>query len=63
MCQYNANVAATLERPDLVQAWCLASLVISQPLSYVTHISSHSPESNDPPRPLHPFGPNLIHSL
>ncbi|XP_076671649.1 WD repeat domain 59 isoform X3 [Andrena cerasifolii] len=62
MCQYNANVAAQLERPDLVQAWCLAALVISQPVSNVGHNSCQSPEI-DAPWPLHPFGQNLIHSL
>ncbi|XP_017879158.1 GATOR complex protein WDR59 isoform X2 [Ceratina calcarata] len=62
MCQYNANVAASLERPDLVQAWCLAALVISQPVSNIGHNSCASPEI-DAPWPLHPFGQNLIHSL
>ncbi|KAG7207480.1 hypothetical protein KM043_009113 [Ampulex compressa] len=62
MCQYNANVAATLERPDIVQAWCLAALVISQPLSNMGQSSCQSPDI-DAPWPLHPFGQNLIHSL
>ncbi|XP_050579579.1 GATOR complex protein WDR59 isoform X2 [Bombus affinis] len=62
MCQYNANVAASLERPDLVQAWCLAALVISQPVSNIGQNSCQSPEI-DAPWPLHPFGQNLIHSL
>ncbi|XP_076648248.1 WD repeat domain 59 isoform X1 [Halictus rubicundus] len=62
MCQYNANVAAQLERPDLVQAWCLAALVISQPVSNVGQNSCQSPDI-DAPWPLHPFGQNLIHSL
>ncbi|XP_076222881.1 WD repeat domain 59 isoform X2 [Nomia melanderi] len=62
MCQYNANVAAQLERPDLVQAWCLAALVISQPVSSVGQNSCQSPDI-DAPWPLHPFGQNLIHSL
>ncbi|XP_043285500.1 GATOR complex protein WDR59 isoform X2 [Venturia canescens] len=61
MCQYNANIAATLERPDLVQAWCLAALVISQPLSNANQICQ-VPDM-DAPWPLHPFGQNLIHSL
>ncbi|XP_046619943.1 GATOR complex protein WDR59 isoform X1 [Neodiprion virginianus] len=58
MCQYNAGVAALLERPDLVQAWCLAALVISQPMP--SNLSSNDIET---PWPLHPFGQNLIHSL
>ncbi|XP_076242534.1 WD repeat domain 59 isoform X2 [Calliopsis andreniformis] len=62
MCQYNANVAAQLERPDLVQAWCLAALVISQPVSNVGQNPCQSPDI-DAPWPLHPFGQNLIHSL
>ncbi|XP_076291004.1 WD repeat domain 59 isoform X3 [Lasioglossum baleicum] len=62
MCQYNANVAAQFERPDLVQAWCLAALVISQPVSNVGQNSCQSPDI-DAPWPLHPFGQNLIHSL
>ncbi|XP_076764679.1 WD repeat domain 59 isoform X1 [Xylocopa sonorina] len=62
MCQYNANVAASLERPDLVQAWCLAALVISQPISNIGQNSCPSPDI-DAPWPLHPFGQNLIHSL
>ncbi|KAK1120006.1 hypothetical protein K0M31_012736 [Melipona bicolor] len=61
MCQYNANVAASLERPDLVQAWCLAALVISQPVLNIGQ-NCQSPEI-DAPWPLHPFGQNLIHSL
>ncbi|OAD54322.1 WD repeat-containing protein 59 [Eufriesea mexicana] len=62
MCQYNANIAASLERPDLVQAWCLAALVISQPVSNIGQNSCQSPDI-DAPWPLHPFGQNLIHSL
>ncbi|XP_029054002.1 GATOR complex protein WDR59 isoform X1 [Osmia bicornis bicornis] len=66
MCQYNANVAAALERPDLVQAWCLAALVISQPVANVGQNACQSllPMIDlDAPWPLHPFGQNLIHSL
>lgn len=66
MCQYNANVAAALERPDLVQAWCLAALVISQPVANVGQNACQSllPIIDlDAPWPLHPFGKNLIHSL
>lgn len=62
MCQYNANIAASLERADLVQAWCLAALVISQPISNVGQNSCQSPDI-DAPWHLHPFGQNLIHSL
>ncbi|XP_012266162.2 GATOR complex protein WDR59 isoform X2 [Athalia rosae] len=62
MCQYNAGVAATLERPDLVQAWCLAALVISQPLSSLFSNCCHSSDI-ETPWPQHPFGQNLIHSL
>ncbi|XP_015109430.1 GATOR complex protein WDR59 isoform X1 [Diachasma alloeum] len=61
MCQHNANVAASLERPDLVQAWYLASLVISSPLSNNSQSSCYM--DIVPPWPLHPFGQNLIHSL
>ncbi|XP_033209971.1 GATOR complex protein WDR59 isoform X1 [Belonocnema kinseyi] len=62
MCHYNANVAAALERPDLVQAWYLAALVISQPSS---NAIQSSPQTSDieVTWPLHPFGQNLIHSL
>ena len=64
MCHYNANVAASLERPDLVQAWCLAALVISQPLTNTQNTQGNyqSPDM-DAPWSLHPFGQNLIHSL
>lgn len=62
MCQYNANVAASLERSDLVQAWYLAALVISQPISNIGQNSCQVPNI-DAPWPLHPFGQNVIHSL
>ncbi|KAK0087002.1 hypothetical protein PV326_005337 [Microctonus aethiopoides] len=62
MCQYNANVAASLERSDLVQSWCLASLVISPSLSNASHNSCHTSDII-PPWPVHPFGQNLVHSL
>ncbi|XP_008215215.1 GATOR complex protein WDR59 isoform X1 [Nasonia vitripennis] len=64
MCQANANIAASLERPDLVQAWCLAALVISQPLTNAQNAQGtyQSPDT-DAPWSLHPFGQNLIHSL
>lgn len=62
MCHYNANVAASLERPDLVQAWCLAALVISQPLTQNSQ-SNHQTPDIDAPWSLHPFGQNLIHSM
>ena len=60
MCQHNADVAATLERPDLVQAWCLASLVLSQPI-----LNTHSSQVTDSDIgwSIHPFGQNLLHSL
>ncbi|XP_012270221.1 GATOR complex protein WDR59 [Orussus abietinus] len=62
MCQYNANVAASLERPDLVQAWYLAALVVSQPL--INGIPGSCQSSDiDTPWLLHPFGQNLMHSL
>ncbi|XP_050454486.1 GATOR complex protein WDR59 isoform X2 [Cataglyphis hispanica] len=65
MCQYNANVAATLERSDLVQTWCLAGLIIPQPTSNNEHNSCQSSQSSDidAPWPLHPWGQHLIHSL
>lgn len=62
MCHYNANVAASLERPDLVQAWYLAALVISQPTTHSTP-SISQPSDIEVTWPLHPFGQNLIHSL
>jgi len=65
MYQHNANVAAALERPDLIQSWCLAGLIISQPPSNTEQNSwqaSHSPDIN-PPWSLHPWGQNLIHFL
>lgn len=61
MCHSNANIAASLERPDLVQAWCLAALVISQPLTN-SQVTYQTPDT-DAPWSLHPFGQNLIHSL
>jgi hypothetical protein len=64
MCHYNANVAASLERPDLVQAWCLAALVISQPLTSSQNAQgSYQTSEADTSWSLHPFGQNLIHSL
>ncbi|XP_014479505.1 PREDICTED: WD repeat-containing protein 59 isoform X2 [Dinoponera quadriceps] len=63
MCQYNANVAASLERSDLVQAWCLAALVISQPISEIEENPCPILPNIDAPWPLHPFGQNVIHSL
>ncbi|XP_012235411.1 GATOR2 complex protein WDR59 isoform X2 [Linepithema humile] len=65
MCQYNANVASVLERSDLVQTWCLAGLIISQPLSNTEQnlIQSCQSPDVDAPWPLHPWGQNLIHSL
>ncbi|XP_011330381.2 GATOR complex protein WDR59 isoform X2 [Ooceraea biroi] len=65
MCQHNANVAATLERSDLVQTWCLAGLIISQTLPSSEQNSYQSGQSADidAPWPLHPWGQNLIHSL
>ncbi|XP_020283818.1 WD repeat-containing protein 59 isoform X2 [Pseudomyrmex gracilis] len=66
MCQYNANVAAALERPDLVQTWCLTGLIISQSSQsnneQTSCQSSLSPDI-DAPWPLHPWGQSLIHSL
>ncbi|XP_044008732.1 GATOR complex protein WDR59 isoform X2 [Aphidius gifuensis] len=62
MCQHNANIAASLERPDLVQAWCLAAQVISPSLTNTTTTSAQTPDII-PPWPLHPFGQNMIHSL
>ncbi|CAB0044631.1 unnamed protein product [Trichogramma brassicae] len=62
MCQHNANVAASQERPDLVQAWCLASLVVSQTQKSQVTNSQQSLDDNIPWL-LHPFGKNLIHSL
>ncbi|XP_047366050.1 GATOR complex protein WDR59 isoform X2 [Vespa velutina] len=63
MCQYNANVAATLERADLVQAWCLAALVISQSSSNKGQNLFQTSDNDLAPWALHPFGQNLIHSL
>ncbi|KAI4488494.1 hypothetical protein M0802_011600 [Mischocyttarus mexicanus] len=63
MCQYNANVAATLDRADLVQAWCLAALVISQSSSNIGQNLFQTSENDLAPWTLHPFGKNLIHSL
>ncbi|KAJ8687709.1 hypothetical protein QAD02_023503 [Eretmocerus hayati] len=64
MCHHNADVAASLERPDLVQAWYLAALVISQPLTSVQNaqVTYQTPDI-DASWSLHPFGQNLIHSL
>lgn len=63
MCQYNANVAATLERADLVQAWCLAALVLSQSSSNIGQNLFQTSDNDLAPWALHPFGQNLIHSL
>lgn len=62
MCKHNANVAASIDRPDLVQAWCLAAQVVVPALNNQTNYFIHSPEVI-PPWPLHPFGQNMIHSL
>ncbi|CAG5096559.1 Similar to WDR59: GATOR complex protein WDR59 (Homo sapiens) [Cotesia congregata] len=61
MCQHNANVASLLNRPDLIQAWCLSALVISplsNPLQNLCQI-----QDIVLPWPLHPFGQKLVHSL
>ena len=62
MYQHNANVAATLERSDLTQTWCLAGLIILPPPSNTEQNSYHSPDISAP-WPLHPWGQNLIHFL
>ncbi|XP_071574180.1 GATOR2 complex protein WDR59 isoform X1 [Temnothorax nylanderi] len=65
MYKHNANVAAAVERPDLIQTWCLAGLIISQPPSNTEQNScqsGHSPDINAP-WSLHPWGQNLIHFL
>lgn len=65
MCQHNANVVTMLERPDLVQTWCLAGLIISQAPHNAEQNSCQSSQfpNIDAPWPLHPWGQNLIHSL
>jgi len=63
MYKHNANVAATLERSDLIQTWCLAGLIISQlPSNTEQSQSAQSPDINAPWH-LHPWGQNLIHFL
>ncbi|KAH0953331.1 hypothetical protein HN011_003128 [Eciton burchellii] len=63
MCQHNTNVAAIVERSDLVQTWCLADLIITQ-MPNTDQSSCQSSQSDiDSPWPLHPWGQNLIHSL
>lgn len=65
MYQHNANVASAQERPDLIQTWCLAGLIISQPPSNTEQNSlqlGHFPDGNTP-WPVHPWGQNLIHFL
>ena len=64
MCKYNANVAAMFEKPDLVQAWCLAALVMAHPISNIRNtLTSCQITELETPWPFHPFGQNLIHSL
>ena len=62
MCRHNANVAAALERPDLVHAWDLAALVISPPSSNAVQSSSQISQI-EVNWPLHPFGHSVIHWL
>jgi hypothetical protein len=63
MCQHNTNVAAIVERSDLVQTWCLADLIITQ-MPNTDQSSCQSSQSDiDSLWPLHPWGQNLIHSL
>lgn len=67
MCNYNANVASSLDKPDLARAWRLAALVILQAVansstSQNLQLTYQMPDMN-PSWPLHPFGQNLIHSL
>ncbi|XP_053594553.1 GATOR complex protein WDR59 isoform X1 [Microplitis demolitor] len=61
MCQHNANTASLLNRPDLIQAWCLSALVVS-PLSD-SSLNSCQIQDILLPWPLHPFGQKLVHSL
>ncbi|XP_075212964.1 WD repeat domain 59 [Lycorma delicatula] len=58
MCLRNANVAATVGRRDLVQAWTLAALAASP-----TSNSSPADQDDDFPWPQHPFAKDMIQSL
>lgn len=58
MCQYNAVVASSANRPDVVKAWSVAAVVAATdgPLS-------GGPDDEEFPWPMHPFARPLIHSL
>jgi len=58
MCQYNAVVALSANRPDLVKAWSVAAVVANTDGPVPS-----GPDDEDCPWPMHPFARPLIHSL
>lgn len=58
MCQYNAVVASSANRPDLVKAWSVTAVVAGTDVPV-----SKGPDDEEFPWPMHPFARPLIHSL
>ena len=58
MCQYNAVVASSANRPDLVKAWSVTAVVAG-----TDGPVSKGPDDEEFPWPMHPFARPLIHSL
>ena len=60
MCQYNAMVASSANKPDLVKlkAWSVATVVAS-----TNGPVPNGPDSEECPWPMHPFARPLVHSL
>ena len=58
MCQYNAVVASSANRPDLVKAWSVTAVVAG-----TDGPVSNGPDDEECPWPTHPFARPLIHSL
>ena len=58
MCQYNAAVALSANRPDVVKAWSVAAVVAS-----IEGPMSNGLDTEECPWPMHPFARPLIHSL
>jgi len=58
MCQYNAAMASSANRPDVVKAWSVAAVVAS-----TDGPVSDGLDTEECPWPMHPFARPLIHSL
>lgn len=68
MCEYNASVAASVGRLDLMQAWHLSALTVAaleQRKSEMNALSNFSQETENEPITWssHPFGSNLMQAL